>query len=96
MKDIKIEIDPRFIVDTDCEYWRGIDFCSECDWHSTIINPDDKDYLWKFVCGIVQTDIGPMFVVECPECFHKWRFHVKGMYKIFEDVVKRGANNFFK
>ena len=36
MKDIKIEIDPRFIVDTDCEYWRGIDFCSECDWHSTI------------------------------------------------------------
>jgi hypothetical protein len=88
------EINPKYKIDFNGIYWKGIDFCPECNWRSSYSgNLDNPDWLINNICGFTDND---MCVVECPKCFTRWKFHGDGFYHYFLDRVKDGSNKFFK
>jgi len=89
-----VEINSRFKITSDCEHEKGYWKCPECGEDTDpLVSYLSKSCLFRHICGIDW----PFFIVECPKCFHRYKFHYSdGGYKIFVDVVEIGKNLHFQ
>ena len=88
------EINIRYKIISDCDHEKWYFNCPECGQSTDPFAPDiSTTYCFRHICGIDP----PFFIIECPKCFHHYKFHCSdGGYRIFEDIVESGLNYHFK
>jgi hypothetical protein len=91
---MEVEINIRFKIISDCKHERWYFSCPECGQQTNPFAPEEsKTNVFRNICGID----GSFFIVECPKCFHRYKFHCgDGGYTIFERIVESGLNLHFK
>ena len=73
--------------------------CDNCDYD--LLDDQDDDVLYKLtshIKGVSESNIGVVFIVECPNCFEPWYFHARekskygGYADMFLESIECGEN----
>lgn len=91
---MNLEIDPKYSITSSAEHCVSYWFCPECGCNTDILaSPESENYALRYVCGIDEQ----YMVIECPRCFHRYKFHHSNyIYEAFTETIKRGENLHFK
>jgi hypothetical protein len=79
-----MDINLKYMIPLQGEYNAGVSDCPNCDYSLRPIEP--------YIIGFADSRIGKMIVCECPECFTKWHFHLRGgmHYDCFLQWIEMG------
>ena len=85
-----MDIDPKYKISFAGEYNAGVSDCLECN---LTLSP-----LHSYVIGIADEPIGTVMVIQCPNCFERWHFHIReikqgGHYDLFIRFLKSDNNH---
>lgn len=78
-----MEIEAKYKIPLQGEYWAGINSCPECRFRPDTITTE--------IIGFADSPYGLMTVCECPECFTKWYFHCRSD----EQNGMKDSNNYY-
>jgi len=84
------KIDLKYKIPLQGKYHKGINYCPFCDHEPNNIHSE--------IIGFADSNIGTMVIIECPNCFEKWKFHArKNMhYDIFIFMIEDKMQKHFK
>jgi len=83
-----MKINPKYKLTYSGKYTKAIFICPEC---REIVTP-----LFDHIKGFYESNIGLLFVAECPKCFQLFSAHSVGYYKYFIESIKDGTNVHYK
>lgn len=85
------EIDIKYKLPYAGEHNKGVSFCPACKY--------EPENLFDHIIGFHSSNVGELFVAECPKCFNKWSAHrgygSSDYYVYFLESIEQGTNIHF-